>query len=85
MNGGSCFKMVQEFQMHSTHDSTTGLIRALSSLTRRDVDAVHAALRAAACSYAIHEHDDYDGYLSMLITTGDGTDPSYMVAENALS
>ncbi len=71
--------MVQTFSMHHAQESTTATIRALSSLTRRDVDAVRATIRVTACSYAAHEHDDYDGYLSLLLTPADQTRPSYMV------
>ena len=44
---------------------------ALSSLTRRDADAVRATVRAAASSHTVQEHDDYDGYLSLLDHTGE--------------
>ena len=75
--------MVQTFPMHHAHDSASesasATIRALSSLTRRDADAVRATLRMAACSYAAQEHDDYDGYLSLLLTPADPARPSYMV------
>lgn len=46
----------------------TATIRALSSLTRRDAAAVRATVRAAGNFYAVEEHDDYDGYLSLLLT-----------------
>ena len=72
--------MVQTFPMTHPHDSTSAAIRAFSSLTRRDANAVHATLRAAACSYTVHEHDDYDGYLSLLLTPAEDSRPSYMVA-----
>jgi hypothetical protein len=44
------------------------------------VDAVHTTIRVAACSYTVHEHDDYDGYLSLLLMPADRTHPSFMVA-----
>ena len=71
--------MVQTFPMQHPQE-TSATIRALSSLTRRDADAVRATLRASTCSYALQEHDDYDGYLSFLLTPADETRPSYMVA-----
>ena len=55
-------------------------IRAFSSLSRRDVAAVEATVRAAAQRHAVQEHDDYDGYLSILITPTDVARPSFMVA-----
>ena len=72
--------MVQTFPMYRPHESQSATIRAFSSLTRRDADVVRATLRAAACSYTAQEHDDYDGYLSVLLTPADQTRPSYMVA-----
>ena len=70
--------MVQTFPMHA-NETDSATIRAFSSLTRRDADAVRATLRAAACSYSVQEHVDYDGYLSLLLTPADETRPSYMV------
>ena len=74
--------MVQTYTMSS---SQLGLatIRALSSLSRREADAVRATVRAAACSHTVQEHDDYDGYLSLLITPTDAARPSFMVAGRA--
>ncbi|RYF03592.1 MAG: hypothetical protein EOO40_12060, partial [Deltaproteobacteria bacterium] len=55
-------------------------IRAFRSLTRRDADAVRSTVRAAATGYTVQEHDDYDGYLSLLLTPLDDTAASYVVA-----
>ena len=55
-------------------------IRAFRSLTRRDADAVRSTVRAAATGYTVQEHDDYDGYLSLLVTPADDTAASYVVA-----
>lgn len=71
--------MVHTFPMHHAQD-TTATIRAFSSLTRRDANSVRATLRAAACSYTVQEHDDYDGYLSLLVVPADDVRASYMVA-----
>lgn len=46
----------------------TATIRALSSLTKRDSAAVRATVRATGNLFAVQEHDDYDGYLSLLLT-----------------
>lgn len=71
--------MVQSSPVHASqlHGAT---IRALSSLTRRDADAVRATVRAAAVDHSVQEHDDYDGYLSLLITPADDARSSFMVA-----
>ena len=71
--------MVQTFPTHQPQASASATIRAFTSLTRRDADAVRNTLRAAACCYSANEHDDYDGYLSMLLTPADEAHPSYMV------
>ena len=71
--------MVQTFPMTDSQNTTGATIRAFSSLTRRDANAVRATMRAAAASYTVQEHDDYDGYLSLLLTPADDTRPSYMV------
>lgn len=72
--------MVQTLSMHCSSDPTQATIRALSSLTRRDADAVRATARAAARGHTVHEHDDYDGYLSLLVTPAHESRSSYMVA-----
>jgi hypothetical protein len=46
----------------------TATVRALSSLTKRDAAAVRATVRATGNLYRVDEHDDYDGYLSLLLT-----------------
>lgn len=71
--------MVQSLPMQRPMSSDTS-IRALSSLTRRDADAVRSTVRAAATDYTVQEHDDYDGYLSLLVTPGDDTGSCYVVA-----
>jgi len=71
--------MVQAFQMSPLSETVGASVRALSSLTRRDADAIRATVRAASCSYAVQEHDDYDGYLSLLLTPASDALPSYMV------
>ena len=71
--------MVQSLPMPVSHLASAS-VRALSSLSRRDVAAVHATVRAAARLHTIQEHDDYDGYLSLLITPTDAGRPSFMVA-----
>ena len=69
-------------QSYPTCSSQLGLatIRALSSLSRRDAEIVRATVRAAASCHTVQEHDDYDGYLSLLITPTDDVRPSFMVA-----
>lgn len=59
--------MVQATPVQDRVDHTAP-VRALSSLTRRDAAAVRATVRAAGNVYAVEEHDDYDGYLSLLLT-----------------
>ncbi|MDP9095252.1 MAG: hypothetical protein M3N26_01630 [Pseudomonadota bacterium] len=72
--------MVQSFPLQRLPVSSDTSIRALSSLTRRDADAVRSTVRAAATGYTVQEHDDYDGYLSLLVTPADDAGVSYVVA-----
>lgn len=72
--------MVQSFSMQWAPVSSDSSIRALRSLTRRDADAVRYTVRAAATGYTVQEHDDYDGYLSLLVTPADDRGTSYLVA-----
>lgn len=69
--------MVQHLPLQGA--STDVAIRAFRSLTRRDADAVRSTVRAAATGYTVQEHDDYDGYLSLLLTPSDDTASSYVV------
>ncbi|MDP9096398.1 MAG: hypothetical protein M3N26_07610, partial [Pseudomonadota bacterium] len=39
-----------------------------------------ATVRAAGGSYAVTAHDDYDGYLSLLLTPECGQGPSFLVS-----
>ena len=70
--------MVQHLPFHGA--STDIAIRAFRSLTRQDADAVRSTVRAAATGYTVQEHDDYDGYLSLLLTPPDDSAASYVVA-----
>lgn len=47
------------------------VIRALHSLTHSDATRVGQALQTVAPDWQIAEHDDYNGYLSVLISKGD--------------
>lgn len=72
--------MVQHFPIQCAPVSSDANIRALRSLTRRDADAVRSTVRAAATGYTVQEHDDYDGYLSLLISPPNDSASSYVVA-----
>ena len=72
--------MVQAMRFHRFPDHGTAVIRALSSLTRRDADAVREIVRALGGAFGVQEHDDYDGYLSLLLTPAQETAPSFLVS-----
>lgn len=56
-------------------------IRALRSLTRQAFEAVADAIGEVSGSWALEQHDDYDGYLSALISPeGDRDAPSYLIS-----
>ena len=52
-------------QLESAH---VAAIRALSSLTKRDGAVIRATVRVTGNLFRVDEHDDYDGYLSFLLT-----------------
>ncbi len=72
--------MVSPTPTNFSLEQRTAPVRALSSLTRRDADAVRAAVRAAGATHVIEEHDDYEGYLSLLLTASEAGASSYLVA-----
>ena len=56
-------------------------VRALHSLTRRDADAVRATVRQLGGEWLVEQHDDYDGYLSLLLTPEASEDrPAFLVS-----
>lgn len=71
--------MVQRFPLQCALASSDTSVRALRSLTRRDADAVRSTVRAAATGFTVQEHDDYDGYLSLMVSTDDATARSFVV------
>lgn len=58
----------------------TTRIRALSSLTGRDAASVRAAVRSTGNRYRVEEHDDYDGYLSLLLTPDEAGRCAFLVS-----
>jgi hypothetical protein len=58
------------------------VVRALSSLTNHHARQIAEAVQAAAPDWAIDPLDDYDGYLSVLVSMPDETEgqPSYLIS-----
>lgn len=71
--------MAQRFPLQCVPTSSDTSVRAFRSLTRRDADAVRSTVRAAASGFSVQEHDDYDGYLSLVVTAADTAARSYVV------
>lgn len=63
----------------SCYEPSPVMIRALRSLTQQHVDAVQAALPVA---WSVDQHDDYDGYLSIVVAHGhdSGTTPAFLIS-----
>lgn len=56
-------------------------IRALSSLTNEHVARVGEVVAARAPGWIVHQHDDYDGHLSLLVSPPqDHGEPSYVIS-----
>ncbi len=72
--------MHQTTPMPAPLETSTANIRALSSLTRRDAAAVRAAVRLAGGAFTVTEHDDYDGYLSFLLSPVEPDRVAYLVS-----
>lgn len=72
--------MVQTTPTHFLLEQGPATVRALRSLTRRDADAVRATIRVAGGEWTVEEHDDYDGYLSLLIAPARDGGPAYLIA-----
>jgi hypothetical protein len=58
-------------------------LRALRSLTPPTVDAVRSAITNVPGHWAIEQHDDYDGYLSILISPerdNENDQPTFLIS-----
>jgi hypothetical protein len=62
--------MMNTSQTNRRHDLEQGpvTVRALRSLTRQHADVVNQTVAEIAGQWAIELHDDYEGYLSILIS-----------------
>ena len=76
---GAWIKMVQTTPLRFLWNQTMPVVPALSSLTRANAAHVRAAL-ASRSDYAVEEHDDYDGYLSLLLTPAQDCLPAYLLS-----
>lgn len=52
----------------SAPDPALAPIRAFDSLTWRDANAVRETVRTSGALFTVEEHEDYDGFLSLLLT-----------------
>ena len=57
-------------------------LRALRSLTPRTLDTVRSAITDVPGLWVVEQHDDYDGYLSILISpeTGGDDQPTFLIS-----
>ena len=56
------------------------IIRALSSITPEQADLVADRLAELAGSWLVERHDDYDGYMSIVISAGDIDGPTVIMS-----
>ena len=59
------------------------VIRALSSITPEQADLVVDSLATLAGSWFVERHDDYDGYMSIVISPDDFDAPSLIMSGKA--
>lgn len=76
--------MVHDLMTEFDLEHGLALIRALGSLTREDAETVERAVRDLAGAWSIEFHDDYEGYLSLLILpllpAADNDAPGFLVS-----
>jgi hypothetical protein len=72
--------MIHTDQIDRAWEQGPVTIRALRSLTRQAFEAVSDAISDVP-GMTLERHDDYEGYLSVLISSEAGTDaPSYLIS-----
>ena len=76
--------MISERCLNQSCDVGPVVIPALSSLTHEDADQIAKAVQAGAPDWEVDRVDDYDGYLSVLVSLRNEPDgePSYLVSRN---
>jgi hypothetical protein len=73
--------MIHTGQIDQAWEQGPVTIRALRSLTQHAFDAVSEAIGGVPGSWTLERHDDYDGYLSLLISPERGSDaPSFLIS-----
>jgi hypothetical protein len=63
--------MINTGQIYREWEQGPVTIRALRSLTRADADVVVEAVQALGSGWSVEQVDDYEGYLSLLISALD--------------
>ena len=77
--------MIYSGQSNRVWEQGPVTIRALSSLTREASDIVKRAVEGAAPDWCVDEIDDYDGYLSIVVSRRDEHegDPTFVITRTA--
>jgi hypothetical protein len=77
--------MIYSGQTNRVGEEGPVTIRALSSLTREASDVVKRGLGRAAPGWCVDEVDDYDGYLSIVVSPIDERegDPTFLISGTA--
>jgi hypothetical protein len=73
--------MIHTGQIHQAWEQGPVAIRALRSLTSEAFRVVADAAGELPGTWRVEQHDDYDGYLSVLICAeGDNNAPTYLIS-----
>jgi hypothetical protein len=73
--------MLHTHQNSRVWDQGPVTIRPLTGLTQHACDAVNEAIRQVPGSWTVEQHDDYDGYLSLLISHESDPNPvTYLIS-----
>lgn len=72
--------MMHNSQTHRDLEQGPVAIRALRSLNQLHVDAVQAAVAACGGDWVIGCHNDYDGYLSIIVERSDADNSTFLIS-----
>lgn len=74
-------KVMSDGQIIGSYEHSPVTIRALRSLAPQALDEVSDAVRDLPGRWALERHEDYDGYLSLLVSPeGDSDMPTYLIS-----
>ncbi len=79
---GDWIKMIHSSPLYLTPEQHPVTIRAIQSLTQSQADAVSRAVGALSAEWSVDQHEDYEGYLSLVVSRDDqkSTGPTFLIS-----